>query len=164
VYPATVSYPITLDRAQELAAFSKKGGLARSPVEKLRDVRDERRRMAKAMEPGAALESLFGDEQRWLIAEVAELFGQTYESLVQSLAADIKNVMGFATADPDRRLQTELEEGVRRHKESGSTGGRASHWGSQQQPPVPRRVEEPGQVNQGCRQEAKVACRQSWNR
>jgi hypothetical protein len=60
--------------------------------------------MAKAMEPGAALKSLFSDKQCWLIAKEAKLIGQTFENLFQSLAANIKNVTSFAMADPEGKL------------------------------------------------------------
>jgi hypothetical protein len=121
---ATVFYPITLEGDEDFAEFAffgkKKGdGIPRSPVERLRQVRDEHYRMAKAMDPGAALDALFGDEQRRLIAEAVEVFGQTPESLLQSLATEVKNAAGFATANLDRRLAIvasrlmQLEEEVR---------------------------------------------------
>jgi hypothetical protein len=43
-------------------------------------------RMARreSQDTGAsALEALLGDEQRWLVTEAAEVFGQTQESLMQ---------------------------------------------------------------------------------
>jgi hypothetical protein len=68
----------------------------------------------------STLDALLGDEQRRLVAEAAEVFGQTKESLMQSLANQIKSTAGFATANSDRKLAivasrlTQLEEEVRR--------------------------------------------------
>jgi hypothetical protein len=118
-------------------------------VEKLREAR-EVIRMAKSTDPGAALDALFGDEQRRLIAEAAEVFGQTEESLMQSLATEIKNAAGFATANSDRRLAivasrlTQLVEEVgRRRQKSGSTGGGAG------QPPAAGGTSKGGEARTG---------------
>jgi hypothetical protein len=87
-------YPITLEGDESFAKFvflgikKGSGSIPRSPVEKLREAREELR-MAKG--PGAALDALFGDEQRRLIAEAAEVFGQKEESMMQSLATEIKS-------------------------------------------------------------------------
>jgi hypothetical protein len=68
----------------------------------------------------STLEALLGDEQHQLVAEAAEVFGQTEESLMQSLANQIKSVAGFSMANSDRKLAivasrlTQLEEEVRR--------------------------------------------------
>jgi hypothetical protein len=78
------------------------------------------------------LEALLGDEQRRLVAEAAEVFGQTQESLMLSLAHQIKNTVGFATASSEKQLAivasrlTKLEEEVwRQRQEGGSTSGGA---------------------------------------
>jgi hypothetical protein len=96
--------------------------------EDLRSVNKERKEAAEM----STLEALLGDEQRRLVAEVAELFRQTQESLMQSLASQIKSTAGFATASSDKQLAivasrlTKLEEEVRRRRqESGFTSGGA---------------------------------------
>jgi hypothetical protein len=43
----------------------------------------------------STLDALLGDEQCRLIAEAAEVLGQTKESLMLSLAHQIKNTAGF---------------------------------------------------------------------
>jgi hypothetical protein len=77
-------------------------------------------------------DALLGDEQRRLIAEVAKVFGQTKDSLMLSLAHQIKNTAGFVGAGPEKQLAivvsrlTKLEEEVQqRRQESGSTSGGA---------------------------------------
>jgi hypothetical protein len=86
------------------------------------------------------LKALLGDEQRRLVAEGAEVFWQMQESLMQSLANQIKSAAGFATANPDRNLVivasrlTQLEEEVRRRrisKKSHSVGAAQSEGRSQ---------------------------------
>jgi hypothetical protein len=85
----------------------------------------------------STLDTLLGDEQRRLIAEAAEVFRQTYESLMLSLAHQIKNTAGFVGASSEKQLAIvasrlmKLEEEVQqRRQESGSTSGGAG------QPPV----------------------------
>jgi hypothetical protein len=135
-------YPTTLaGKEEEFAEFSflggkrKGGGLARNPVvselhkarEELRSANQER----KAAEM-LTLKALLGDKQRRLVAEAAEVFGQTQKSLMQSLANQIKSTAGFATASLDKKLAivasrlAQLEEEVRRRRqEGGSTSGGA---------------------------------------
>jgi hypothetical protein len=106
--------------------------------EDLRSVNKERKEAAEM----STLEALLGDEQRRLVAEAAELFGQTQESLMQSLVSQIKSTAGFATASSDKQLAivasrlTKLEEEVQRwRQESEFTNGGAvqctansQHW------------------------------------
>jgi hypothetical protein len=67
-----------------------------------------------------------------LIPEAAKVFGQTTESLMLSLAHQIKNTAGFVGANPEKQLRivasriTKLEEEVQqRRQESRSTSGGA---------------------------------------
>jgi hypothetical protein len=77
----------------------------------------------------STLEALLGDEQRRLVAKAAVVFGQTQESLMQSLANQIKSTGGFATASSDKKLAivasrlTQLEEEVQRRRQEGGTAG-----------------------------------------
>jgi hypothetical protein len=80
----------------------------------------------------STLDALLGDEQRRLIADATEVFGQTTESLMLSLAHQMKNTAGFVGASSDKQLRivasrlTKLEEEVKqRRQESGSTSGGA---------------------------------------
>jgi hypothetical protein len=80
----------------------------------------------------STLDTLLGDEQRRLVAEAAEVFGQTQESLMISLAHQKKNTAGLVGASLEKQLAiiasrlTKLEEEVRRwRQESGSTSGGA---------------------------------------
>jgi hypothetical protein len=123
-------FPTTLEGDEEnfaeftfLGGKKKGGGLARSPVvAELHKAREDLRMAKKESQDtgAAALEALLGDEQRWLVAEAAEVFGQMLESLMQSLANQLKNAAGFAVANLDRKLVivasrlTQLEEEVRR--------------------------------------------------
>jgi HPt (histidine-containing phosphotransfer) domain-containing protein len=52
----------------------------------------------------STLDALLGDEQRRLIAAAAEVFGQTYDSLMFSLAHQIKNTAGFVGASQEKQL------------------------------------------------------------
>jgi uncharacterized protein (DUF1778 family) len=114
----------------------RKGGLAQSPVvAELNKAREELRSAKKGIIETAkmsTLDTLLGDEQRQLIAEAAEVFGQSTESLMLSLAHQIKNTAGFVGASSEKQLRivaarlTKLEEEVQqRRQESGFTSGGA---------------------------------------
>jgi hypothetical protein len=91
-----VLYPTTLERDEEnfaefafLGGKKRGGGLDRSPVvAELHKAREDLRMARReSQDTGAsALEALLGDEQRRLVAKAAEVFVQTQESLMQSLA------------------------------------------------------------------------------
>jgi hypothetical protein len=140
--PATVLYPTTLEGVEEnfseftfLSGKKKGGRLARSPVVlELHKAREDLRMARKENQDSgmSTLKALLGDEQRWLVAKAAKVFGQTQESLMQSLANQIKSAAGFAMANTDRKLAivasrlTQLEEEVRRRRQEGwSTSGGA---------------------------------------
>jgi hypothetical protein len=99
-----------------------------SELHKARSARKENKEAAEMTN----LETLLGDEQCRLVVEAAVVFGQTEESLLQSLVNQIKSTAGFATARLDKQLAiiasrlTKLEEEVRRRRqEGGSTSGGA---------------------------------------
>jgi hypothetical protein len=103
-------------------------------VSELYKVREDCRSVKKELEKTnmSTLDALLGDEQRRLIAEVAEVFGQTTESLMLLLAHQIKNTAGFVGENPEKQLRivasrlTKLEEELQqRRQESGSTSGGA---------------------------------------
>jgi hypothetical protein len=98
----------------------------------------------------STLDALLGDEQRRLIAKAAEVFGQTNESLMLSLAHQIKNTAGFVGASSEKQLAivasrlTKLEEEVQqRRQESGSTSGGAG------QPPANTGTSKGGSAQTG---------------
>jgi adenylate kinase len=89
-------------------------------VSELYKAREDCRSVKKELEKTnmLTLDALLGDEQRRLIKEAAEVFGQTYNSLMLSLAHQIKNTAGFVGASPEKQLAivasrlTKLEEEV----------------------------------------------------
>jgi hypothetical protein len=130
-----------------------RGGLARSPVvSELHKAREDLKTANKERKAAemATLDALLGDEQCRLVPEAAEVFGQTQESLMLSLAHQIKSTAGFAAASSDKQLAivasrlTKLEEEVRQQRhEGGSTSGGAG------QPPANTGTSKGGESQTG---------------
>jgi hypothetical protein len=104
-------------------------------VSELHKAREELRSAKKEIVETAkmsTLDALLGEEQHRLIAEAAEVFGQTKDSLMLLLAHQIKSTAGFVGASSEKQLAivasrlTKLEEEVKqRRQEGGSTSAGA---------------------------------------
>jgi hypothetical protein len=103
-------------------------------VSELYKAREDCKSVKKELEKAnmSTLDALLGDEQHRLIAEAAELYGQTTESLMLSLAHQIKNTAGFVGTSSEKQAAivasrlTKLEEEVKqRQQESESSSGGA---------------------------------------
>jgi hypothetical protein len=104
----------------------EKGGLPRSPVARLREIKHIR----QALDMGESLTDLFNDSHRLLIAEAAQVLGKDYNSLLETLANEVGQLPGFETASPEQVLKaiasrmTELSVAVdKARKGSGAAAG-----------------------------------------